>query len=570
MKGARFGDQRTDKGALRHNANVLGASSVEADYDAGKVAFHDAVACLRDAGITGILYTSSSYCAAVPKWRVVVPFSTELRPEERSRMMDRLAGVFANIGVEFAPESWVLAQGFHYGHLDGSTTHQVEHVIGTMIDLRDDLDGGAIGKPGKRTNGSEGRPSGPMSRPEDITDERIRGLSTSLLDHLRHAKDGEKHPELVRIGRTLGGYLHLIGWSKTEAVDQLLDALPPSVKDWNKARHTAQDAVNMGLAAPLELEDRPNPNARKGTGNGQANPVQPAAKDHPRTNPKMPPRQSDPDIPARFTENALAGLFTDAHAEDLIYVHEWGSWRVWDEGRWREDHAVSVFDRARKIHLARDEDLGRRRMVREFITEFRGLSGSSKQKTVLEETGTARLSLAEFASSGTDIDHEAAGKLLASMQRHTRPPHARDLGVIGRDHLLARFGACGVRGETFQYKAVIGDADNGVPAVIETAFGWRPDAYARRIVTGVNFSVALGNPFRSFGQTGQGLEHLLAQQRAGRNEPIVFFLHLASPRVEFSDRGKTALVIGEGKPEINARRLSDDLFEAIIDEIAKS
>jgi hypothetical protein len=28
------------------------------------------------------------------------------------------------------------------------------------------------------------------------------------------------------VARTIGGYLHLIGWSETEAVDQLVAALP--------------------------------------------------------------------------------------------------------------------------------------------------------------------------------------------------------------------------------------------------------------------------------------------------------------------------------------------------------
>jgi len=186
--------------------------------------------------------------------------------------------------------------------------------------------------------------------------------------------------------------------------------------------------------------------------------------------------------------------------------------------------------------------------VREFVAEFRGLSGSQKQKLVLEETGAARLSLAEFAISGSDLDHHAIARLLGAMQRHTRAPKARDLGVIGRDHLLARFTANGVHADTFKYKAVIGETESGVPVVIETAFGWCPEGLdERRIVTGVNFSVALGNPFRSFGQTGEGLERRLADARVGRNEPIIFVLHLASPRVEFADRGKTALVIGESR-----------------------
>ena len=221
--------------------------------------------------------------------------------------------------------------------------------------------------------------------------------------------------------------------------------------------------------------------------------------------------------------------------------------------KWRPSNPTSAhwYDGARleryiAAHLSRDQDQKRQRLVREFITEFRGLSGTQKQKLVLDELDAARVSLAEFASNGSDLDHDATDRLLAAMQKHTRPPKAKDLGVIGREHLLARFLAYGAHAETFKYKAVIGDTENGLPVVIETAFGWVPqELEERRIVTGVNFSVALGNPFRSFGQTGEGLEHVLAQQRAGRNEPIIFVLHLASPRVEFADRGKTALVIGQ-------------------------
>jgi DNA topoisomerase VI subunit B len=223
----------------------------------------------------------------------------------------------------------------------------------------------------------------------------------------------------------------------------------------------------------------------------------------------------------------------------------WRKWRPSDptSAHWYDQ---ARFERYIAAHLARDEDLGRRRLVREFVSEFRGMSGSLKQKAVLEATGTARLSLAEFASSGGDINHAAARRLLAALQHHTRPPKPRDLGVIGRDHIAASFARCGVHPDTLRYKLTMGDSTEGVPVVIETAFGYCPgDMSSRRIVVGVNFSVALGNPFRSFGQTGEGLECLLADQRAGRSEPIIFLLHLASPRVEFADRGKTALVIKE-------------------------
>jgi hypothetical protein len=82
--------------------------------------------------------------------------------------------------------------------------------------------------------------------------------------------------------------------------------------------------------------------------------------------------------------------------------------------------------------------------------------------------------------------------------------------------------------------------------VLESAFGWLGDDAKdeRRIYTGANWSAAVGNPFRAFGDTGEGLETVLAQLRATRNEPVVFVLHLAQPRIRYTDRGKSALVIG--------------------------
>jgi hypothetical protein len=81
---------------------------------------------------------------------------------------------------------------------------------------------------------------------------------------------------------------------------------------------------------------------------------------------------------------------------------------------------------------------------------------------------------------------------------------------------------------------------------LESAFGWLGEKSEdrRRIYAGANWSAAIGNPFRSFGDTGEGLETVLADLRATRSEPIVFVLHLAQPRLRYTDRGKSALVIG--------------------------
>jgi hypothetical protein len=79
---------------------------------------------------------------------------------------------------------------------------------------------------------------------------------------------------------------------------------------------------------------------------------------------------------------------------------------------------------------------------------------------------------------------------------------------------------------------------------METAFAWCPDAEMRRLVTGVNWSPGIVNPFRQLGRFGQSLDSVLERQRAGRDEPVVFVLHGACPRVNYTDRGKSAVVIG--------------------------
>ena len=223
--------------------------------------------------------------------------------------------------------------------------------------------------------------------------------------------------------------------------------------------------------------------------------------------------------------------------------------------KWQPHHPTSPrwYDPARLrrlmgAYIARDQDRGREpRTVREFISEFRGLSGTGKQKLVLEEVGASKLSLPKFFGAGDEVNTDAIAKLLNAMQEQSRPVKPKDLGVIGRDHFAARFKAAGADLRTFRYKVNCGEGD-GVPDVIETAFGWCPKGATRRIITGVNWSPAIGNPFRSLGSYGESLDSILSEQRSGRNEPIIFVLHLARPRIEYTDHGKTAIAL-EGDHE---------------------
>jgi hypothetical protein len=62
------------------------------------------------------------------------------------------------------------------------------------------------------------------------------------------------------------------------------------------------------------------------------------------------------------------------------------------------------------------------------------------------------------------------------------------------------------------------------------------------MITGVNWSVAIGStPFRSFGRVAESLDSLLTDQRSGQFEPIHLLIHLACARIDYTDRGKSAV-----------------------------
>ena len=227
----------------------------------------------------------------------------------------------------------------------------------------------------------------------------------------------------------------------------------------------------------------------------------------------------------------------------------------WEKWRPRNPTSAHWYDEARlqrylAAHVARDRELGQSRTVREFIAEFRGLSGTAVQRRVLTEVGCSHQSLASFF--GVDrVNQAGVAKLLAAMKRYSKPVAPTLLGVIGREHLKERFLASGGNADTFKYELRKGTNGDGIPYVIEFAFGLhqagldRPGVVEvrRKIVTGANFSAAIGNPFRRFGSTGEGLDSTLEKVRANASAPVICALHLASANLQYADRGKSSIIL---------------------------
>jgi len=150
-------------------------------------------------------------------------------------------------------------------------------------------------------------------------------------------------------------------------------------------------------------------------------------------------------------------------------------------------------------------------------------------------------------ATGGRFDSARIAGLLAAMKAHTKPVKPRRLGVIGEEHFRQRFESIGCNPKSIRYQRAM--PKHGMPHVVEIAFAMRDDDQPRMIVTGANWSSAIKNPFRSFGSTGEGLETVLANLRAGGREPILLAIHMSHPRVEYTDRGKSAMVLND-EPEV--------------------
>jgi hypothetical protein len=254
LKLARFGGLRTDKGSLRHDGNVIAITGIEGDYDGEQMSFEVAEDVLNTISIHALLYTSPSHTENAPRWRVLCPLSREYSPDRRDDFMARLNGAFGGI---FSRESWALSQSYYFGAVNKNPPHRVAVIEGVCVDLADNLDEGAVGRPRKpKPNGSNGQHHLWMPQ-QDSGSKRVAGLTESLLNRVRTAPDGNKHHTLRDVARALGGYLHLTDWTEAQAIDQLIAALPTTVCDWDGARCTAEWGVREGLKSPLGLEDRP-------------------------------------------------------------------------------------------------------------------------------------------------------------------------------------------------------------------------------------------------------------------------------------------------------------------------
>jgi putative DNA primase/helicase len=310
LKLARFGDVRTDKRSLRHDANVQAITGIEADYDGGEMPFDQAVEIATKADLLCLIYTSPSYTHAMPRWRVLCPTSQELAPGKRDHLLGRLNGVFGGI---FSAESWALSQAYYYGSVASNPAHQVELIDGIAIDLLDELDEAWRGKPNTASGGTtEDKPrQGPLDEP-------------ALLEEIRSG--ASYHVACVRL---LGRWA-LAGIPLMEARQRLVDAMEQvPLRDRDLRWRNRRDDIDRCLediyvkeALAKDRGERVAPPRRADQGGVQGGPI---------------------------TEDSVAAAFAREHGATLRFCHHAGKWYRWDGAIWRPEETRLAFDWARTL-----------------------------------------------------------------------------------------------------------------------------------------------------------------------------------------------------------------------------
>lgn len=193
IKLATFGDVRTDKHCLRHNANVLEVTGIEGDYDSEEMTPEQAVESLEQHQLKAAIAPTFSARPGAPRWRVLTPFNKAITPDERLRYIEVLNGM---LGGVLAYESRTLSQSYYIG-VPAGAPYNVLHTFddseeGYTLDELDKMDGiDQFRQPLQTKKQKENGETGSSGDPFD---------DTELSDWVQDVCSGDEvHPAVVRI-----------------------------------------------------------------------------------------------------------------------------------------------------------------------------------------------------------------------------------------------------------------------------------------------------------------------------------------------------------------------------------
>ncbi len=260
IKLATFGDVRTTKNSLRHDANMLRVTGLVGDYDGEEVSVTEAGARLRRHGLEAFLYTSASHTPERPRWRVLAPLSAPVGAPEH---YDLMAGLNAALGGILSTESFTASQTYYFGRVENAAYESL-HVAGALC--VDEISIEKIG-PAKRERASAQRETNDFDDAliyDSVTEETLSDIRSALA-HLasRGWVDNGNRVKWVKLGQNLAG-LGDAGEELFVEVSQLGDA--PDPEDAVRARFATFQGDRSdyrSIFAAAQEEGWTNPQAGK-------------------------------------------------------------------------------------------------------------------------------------------------------------------------------------------------------------------------------------------------------------------------------------------------------------------
>ena len=132
---------------------------------------------------------------------------------------------------------------------------------------------------------------------------------------------------------------------------------------------------------------------------------------------------------------------------------------------------VERFENLIASYVAAECNGGGARTVREFVSEFRGLTSTIKQKKVVNQLDLSRAYLRDLVGGEGKLDRPVLSELLHEMQASSKLVKAEALGVLGQDHFRQHLSSSDGSGDnTLRYNRAKGIDSRGLPFVVEVAF----------------------------------------------------------------------------------------------------
>ena len=250
---------------------------------------------------------------------------------------------------------------------------------------------------------------------------------------------------------------------------------------------------------------------------------------------KMPPKIHDV-IESYSAFNPHAKFILRINNIEKVYEPTNLKWNKWKPNNPTSPHwyELETLRDLLAAYVTEESVGGRSKTIREFISEFRGLSGISKQKKIVPEE-MKNMYLHDLIKEG-DIDMTKLQQLHDDMKSNSKKPNPIVLGFLGKEHIsewMVKYAGC--TEQSIKYNRKVGFDTDGLPYVVEIGFGIRKsDEDGRRYLTGLNWTTTLGIPTDI-------ISEIIGEMRIDKEDPVTLLIHMAKPRFEYVDRGKTRL-----------------------------